>query len=48
MALSDEDLLAASERWLVEHPDASAGLRRTIAENRDTVARAVAAQRADL
>ncbi|MFK5582248.1 aminopeptidase N [Serinicoccus sp. LYQ131] len=47
LALASPKLLAATERWLVEHPEASNSLRRTVAENRDTVARALTAQAAD-
>ena len=47
MALAGPELLATTQTWLDEHPDAPAGLRRTVAESRDTVARAVAAQERD-
>lgn len=47
MALAGPELLAASDAWLAEHPDAPAGLRRTLTEQRDAVARAVAAQQRD-
>ncbi|WP_281964701.1 aminopeptidase N [Serinicoccus marinus] len=47
LALASPALLQASEDWLAAHTDASNSLRRTIAENRDAVARAVAAQAAD-
>ena len=47
LALATPALLEASESWLAAHPDASNSLRRTIAENRDTVARALRAQAAD-
>ncbi|WP_153395450.1 aminopeptidase N [Ornithinicoccus halotolerans] len=47
VALADQELLEATQWWLDTHADAPAGLRRVMAENRDTVARAVAAQRAD-
>ncbi len=46
-ALADDQLLTAIQAWLDAHPDAPSGLRRTLAENRDGTARAVAAQRAD-
>ncbi|MCW4600878.1 aminopeptidase N [Janibacter hoylei] len=47
MALAGPELLATTQAWLDEHPDAPAGLRRTVAESRDAVARAVAAQERD-
>ncbi len=47
LALADEELLAASQTWLATHEDAPAGLRRLVAENRDGVARALAAQARD-
>jgi aminopeptidase N len=47
VALAGPELLAASDAWLAEHPDAPAGLRRTLTEQRDAVARAVAAQQRD-
>ena len=47
MALAGQELLAATQAWLDEHPAAPAGLRRTVAESRDAVARAVAAQERD-
>ena len=47
MALAGPELLAATDAWLAEHPDAPAGLRRTVTEQRDAVARAVAAQERD-
>ncbi|WP_151524609.1 aminopeptidase N [Serinicoccus kebangsaanensis] len=47
LALASPTLLEASESWLAANPDASNSLRRTISENRDAVARAVAAQAAD-
>ncbi len=46
-ALASEELKQASDRWLAEHPDAAPGLVRTVAENRDTVARALLAQARD-
>ena len=45
--LADETLKAASDAWLRTHPDAPAGLARTVAENRDTIARALLAQAKD-
>ena len=47
MTLAGPELLAATQAWLDEHPSAPAGLRRTVAESRDTVARAVRAQERD-
>ncbi len=47
MAIADEGLLNATQAWLDEHPDAASGLRRTVSENRDSVARALRAQAAD-
>ncbi|MCK0111598.1 aminopeptidase N [Ornithinimicrobium sp. F0845] len=44
MALADQRLLDATSTWLDANPDAPSGLRRTVAENRDTVARALEAQ----
>ncbi|MGO4599589.1 aminopeptidase N [Terrabacter sp. 2RAF25] len=46
-ALASEQLKAASDAWLAANPDAAAGLVRTVAENRDTVARALVAQERD-
>lgn len=46
-SLASEQLKAASDAWLEAHPDAAAGLVRTVAENRDTVARALVAQERD-
>ncbi|WP_019137604.1 aminopeptidase N [Cellulomonas massiliensis] len=48
--LSDDetvDVLALTDQWLDEHPDASPGLRRLLVESRDSVRRARAAQEAD-
>ncbi|MCA0291718.1 MAG: aminopeptidase N [Actinobacteria bacterium] len=45
--LAGPELLEATNAWLDTHPDAPAPTRRTIAENRDGVARAVAAQERD-
>ena len=47
MALAGPELLSTTDAWLAEHPDAPAGLVRTVTEQRDTVARAVAAQERD-
>ncbi|WP_338748145.1 aminopeptidase N [Janibacter alittae] len=47
MALAGPDLLATTQAWLDEHPQAPDGLRRLVAESRDTVARAVRAQERD-
>ena len=47
MALADQRLLDATSAWLAANPDAPSGLRRTVAENRDTVARALRAQERD-
>jgi aminopeptidase N len=45
--LASEELKAASDAWLDSHPDAPAGLVRTVAENRDTITRALSAQARD-
>ncbi len=45
--LADASLLAATDGWLADHPDAVPALRRLVAENRDTVGRALRAQAAD-
>ncbi|WP_347354816.1 aminopeptidase N [Intrasporangium sp.] len=45
--LADESLRQASDAWLDAHPDAPAGLVRTVAENRDAIARALRAQAKD-
>jgi aminopeptidase N len=45
--LADQGLVDATNAWLDAHPDAPAGLRRLVTENRDATARAVAAQAAD-
>ncbi|WP_010148888.1 aminopeptidase N [Serinicoccus profundi] len=47
LAVASPALLEASEAWLEAHPEASNSLRRTIAENRDGVARALRAQEVD-
>ena len=41
------DVLARTDRWLAEHPQAPAALRRLVVEDRDAVRRAIAAQQAD-
>ena len=46
-AVANEALLAASQEWLGAHQDAPSGLVRTVAENRDSVARALKAQACD-
>jgi len=46
-ALADQGLLEATQGWLDAHADAPAGLFRIIAENRDSVARALRAQARD-
>jgi aminopeptidase N len=46
-ALASEHLKLASDAWLAEHADAAPGLVRTVAENRDTIARALVAQERD-
>ncbi|AKU17387.1 aminopeptidase N [Luteipulveratus mongoliensis] len=45
--LASQALLDASERWLSENSTASAGLVRAVAENRDSVRRALRAQAYD-
>ncbi len=45
--LADQGLVDATNAWLEAHPDAPAGLRRLVSENRDATVRAVAAQAAD-
>jgi aminopeptidase N len=47
MALADEGLLAATDAWLGERPDAATAMRRLVLENRDALARALRAQEAD-
>ncbi|QDO89375.1 aminopeptidase N [Ornithinimicrobium ciconiae] len=47
LALADQRLLDATAAWLDANPEAPSGLRRTVAENRDTVARALKAQERD-
>ncbi|HEX6916935.1 MAG TPA: aminopeptidase N [Phycicoccus sp.] len=46
-SLADAGLLAATQAWLDEHPDAPHALRRLVVENRDPVVRALAAQERD-
>ncbi|MGB3593184.1 MAG: aminopeptidase N [Ornithinimicrobium sp.] len=48
MAVADDGLLTATQTWLDQHPDAPSGLRRTVSEKRDSVARALRAQAADV
>ncbi len=45
--LADADLLAASDAWLEDNPDAPPALRRLLLENRDPVARGLRAQERD-
>jgi len=45
--LAGRELLSATQGWLDANPEAPAGLRRLVAENRDTVTRALAAQERD-
>ncbi len=47
LAVATPQLRDATEAWLAAHPDVPSSLRRTVAENRDAVARAVRAQAAD-
>ncbi|MFK5633130.1 aminopeptidase N [Ornithinimicrobium sp. LYQ103] len=47
LALATPELRDATQTWLDEHPDVSNSLRRTVAENRDAVERALTAQAAD-
>ncbi len=42
------DVLAATDTWLAEHPDAPPALRRIVLEGRDTARRAAVAQEVDL
>ena len=46
-ALVRPELLERGDAWLAEHPDAPAGLRRLVLENRDGTARALRAQERD-
>ncbi|MBK9475437.1 MAG: aminopeptidase N [Tetrasphaera sp.] len=45
--LANAELLAATDAWLEAHPDAPDLLRRVVRENRDPIARALAAQARD-
>ena len=45
--LVDRELHDATQAWLDAHPEAPAALRRLVVENRDPVARALAAQARD-
>ncbi|WP_226345255.1 aminopeptidase N [Agilicoccus flavus] len=47
LALADEHLARATQDWLDAHPDAQDSIRRLVAENRDAVVRALAAQAFD-
>ncbi|MDO5738944.1 MAG: aminopeptidase N [Ornithinimicrobium sp.] len=47
LRIASQELLDASQHWLDSHPDVSNSLRRTIAENRDSVARCIRAQAVD-
>ena len=47
LAVATPALQDATEEWLSTHPDVSNALRRTVAENRDAVARALRAQAVD-
>jgi aminopeptidase N len=44
---ANRELVDASQSWLDANPDATAGLRRVVSENRDGVTRALAAQQRD-
>ncbi|WP_330472837.1 aminopeptidase N [Terrabacter sp. C0L_2] len=46
-SLASQELKDASDAWLAANPDAAPGLVRTVAENRDTIARALVAQERD-
>ena len=46
-SLANDRLKDASDAWLAAHADAAPGLVRTVAENRDTIARALVAQARD-
>jgi aminopeptidase N len=46
-ALADQRLLDATQAWLDANADAPAALVRLVAENRDSVARALRAQACD-
>ncbi|MGF1663039.1 MAG: aminopeptidase N [Kineosporiaceae bacterium] len=45
--LVTEDLVARGDAWLAVHPEAPAGLRRLVLENRDSTARALRARARD-
>ncbi len=45
--LASAALVEASDAWLAAHADAAPGLVRTVAENRDTISRALKAQEMD-
>jgi len=47
-ALVTSDVVARGDAWLAAHPDAPAGLRRLVLENRDGSARSLRAQERDL
>jgi aminopeptidase N len=47
MTLANRELADASQAWLDQNPDAAAGLRRVVSENRDGVKRALVAQERD-
>ena len=47
LAVADESLLHASQAWLDTHADAPDALVRLVAENRDSIARALQAQACD-
>ena len=47
LAVATPALRDATQEWLDSHPDVSHSLRRTVAENRDAVARALRAQAVD-
>ena len=46
-SLASQQLKDASDAWLAANADAAPGLVRTVAENRDTIARALVAQERD-
>ena len=46
-SLASQQLKDASDAWLADNEDAAPGLVRTVAENRDTIARALVAQERD-
>ena len=47
-ALVTADVVARGDAWLASHPDAPAGLRRLVLENRDGTARSLRAHERDL